>query len=173
MVMSFDTNTSSLLTFPHDPETWVPLGSRFISWYFYAREKIKWATVQQTATKRKKITGLQLVASERTCPRLRPIRSPKLAKRQAVLLTSGGMRYFPVEGVGRVGVGVVVGRGVVVAFVAWVVGAAVVVGRSALQAVTVENQDHGMRRNGGTFRSRDETRGCIRTYCFHSCCRYW
>lgn len=40
-----------------------------------------------------------------------------MANRQAVLFSSGLMLYFPVDGVGRVGVGVVVGGGAVEAFV--------------------------------------------------------
>lgn len=39
MVIVLDTNTSSLLLTPHDPEAVVPLVSKFISWYFYARGK--------------------------------------------------------------------------------------------------------------------------------------
>ena len=55
---------------------------------------------------------------------MKPIRRPKLANRQAVLLPVL-MLYFPVAGAGRVGVGVVVGgAGVEVEFVT---GAAVVV----------------------------------------------
>lgn len=78
-----------------------------------------------------------------TSPCVKPIRRPKLANRQAVLLVSGLMVYFPVVGVGRVGVGVVVGGGgvVEVEFVTVVVGAAVVEGTSALQVVTVKGKN--------------------------------
>lgn len=41
MVIVFNTNTSSLLLTPHDPEALASLGSKFISWYFYARGKRK------------------------------------------------------------------------------------------------------------------------------------
>lgn len=63
-----------------------------------------------------------------------------MANRQSELLASCLMPYFPVVGVGRVGVGVVVGGvvGVEVEFVTVVVGAAVVVGTSALQIVSVK-----------------------------------
>ena len=42
MFTVLDTNTSSLLLTPHDPETVVPLGSKFISSYFCGREKRGW-----------------------------------------------------------------------------------------------------------------------------------
>lgn len=62
-----------------------------------------------------------------------------MANRQAVLFSSGLMLYFPVVGVGRVGVGVVVGGAAEVVLVTGtaVVGATVVAGTSAAQTVTV------------------------------------
>lgn len=39
MVMSFDVSCSSLLLTPHVPVAMVPLGSKFISWYFCVRGK--------------------------------------------------------------------------------------------------------------------------------------
>lgn len=46
-VIVLDTNTSSLLLTPHDPETVVPFGSRFISSYFYARGKRRESKISQ------------------------------------------------------------------------------------------------------------------------------
>lgn len=80
---------------------------------------------------------------------MKPIRRPKLANRQAVLFSSPLMLYFPVVGVGRAGVGGVVGGGTVevefvtgtAVVVVGVVGATVVAGTSAAQEVTVQREN--------------------------------
>lgn len=189
MVMSFDVSCSSLLLTPHAPVAMVPLGSKFISWYFYVRGKrrgnqitdqhlcIIWKTWIRAS--RTYLSLLETNPQAKVCQQAGAV----VAGLDAVV-ASGGCGEGGGRGRDRGGGSRGGGRRVCDRSCSGCTGGVsgggcrgrgciCFTGGDCEQTEGIGSSMETLETNAETSQAGGELRRCTSTYWFHSCCRYW